>query len=454
MPSWDELLGRGSIVETIAVWGILNQLIQSLLGPFFEEITEKVNDRNPVFPITPPDLADAFVRGVMGEDAATAEARLSGVDAARFRTLIHLAGEPPGLETVLQMYRRQIIGWDDTGPDAASVERAIKTSRVYNYWSDAIKANAQVPLSPGEAVNAALRHQADPAAMESEAYANGITPERFRILLDSAGRPPSPTELMVLVNRGIIPKTGTGPGVLSFDQGISEGDSKNKWTDPLFALREYRPPPRSIPALLKTGSITDTEATAYLLDAGLAPKLAAAYVHNARGEKLAGTKQLAEGTVVTLYESHAIDAADAGRMLGALGYDDAEVGFILETADLQREVRALNSAITRLGTLYTSHKITRTGATEGLAALGLGQSHIDHLLGEWDVTAAANVRQLTPAEIVDAWQLNLIDGNEAIAELVAIGYTPRDAWIKLSIKAKQAQPNEPAQGPAGPGVLP
>lgn len=454
MPSWDELLGRGSIVETIAVWGILNQLIQALLGPFFEEITEKVNDRNPVFPNTPADLADMVVRGVLHQDAAAAEARLSGIDPERFNRLRLLTGEPIGLEQALEAFRRGYIGWDDTGQETPSMERAIKTARYYDYWSPVIRQLAEIPLSPGEAVNAALRHQADPDAMAKEAFANGITAERFKILLDSAGRPPSPTELQNLVNRGIIPKSGTGPDALSFDQGISEGDSKNKWTDPLYALREYRPPPRTVTALLKSGSLTPAQATTYLVDAGMTADLAAVYVHNAKGERLAGTRQLAESTVTTLYETHAVDAATATSLLTALGYDSTDVALILEVADLQRELRVLNSAITRVGTLYVNHKITRGGAASALAALDVAQSHVDHLLAEWDVTAAANVRQLTPAQIVDAWEFKVISQDEATAELVAVGYTPRDAWVLLSNKAKQPLPNPPAQGPPGPGAIP
>ena len=432
----------------------MNQLLGDFLGPTLELVRQEVNQLQPTGILTPADLADAVVRGIKAEADAAAEAARNGIDAGRFHDLVLGAGEPPGLQTVLEMYRRGFIPWDDAGPEVPSVERAIKTGRIYNYWSGPIKDDAYVPISVGEAVNALLRGQTDEATALSEAKANGITPERFKILLDSAGRPPAPGELIELLRRKLIPLEGVGPGVVSFQQGIFEGDAKDKWWQQYAKLAIYVPPPRTVTTLLKTGSITDAEAQTYWQDAGITPELSAAYAKSARGEKLAGSKQLAEQTVLTLYETQAIDQPTAAAHLGSLGYDGSDIAFLLELADLQRELKIVNGAVTRVGTLYVAHKITRHAASESLAALGLAGPHADHMLELWDIEAAANVKALTQGEITAAFEYGNMTQDEATTELLHIGYTPFDAWVLLSNKNKGPLPGKPAQGPAGPGVNP
>lgn len=454
MPGWDALLGVGSAAEQLFVWQVAGQVVSTLLGPTFDLLAQEINADHPTAILSPADLADAVVRGIKDQTSAAAEAAKGGIDGDRFTELVLGAGEPPGLETVLQMFRRKYIPWADAGPTAPSVERAIKTSRVYDYWSGPIQANADIPISVGEAVNALLRGQTDQTTALTEAEANGINAARFQILLDSAGRPPAPGELMELMRRNLIPKEGVGPTVTSFQQGIYEGDSKDKWWTLLADLATYIPPPRTVTTLLKTGSISDADAQGYWQDAGITPDLSAAYAKSARGEKLAGSKQLAEGTVLTLYEAQAIDTATATAYLGALGYDGADAALMLGLADVKREVKYLDSAISKVHSLYEAHKITRAGAAEALTALGVTGDHQTHVLRTWDVELTANVKQLTEAQIATAYEYGNMTEAEALTELQLIGYTPFDSWVLLSNKNKGPLPNRPAPGPTPPGVLP
>jgi hypothetical protein len=239
---------------------------------------------------------------------------------------------------------------------------------------------------------------------------------------------------------------------VSFQQGIFEGDAKDKWWTEYAALAEYIPPPRTVTTLLKTGSVDGAEAQLLWQQSGLTPTLAAAYAHSATGEKLAGSKALAESTVLTLYETQALSEAEATSYLTALGYDATEVGLLLELADLQRELKAVNSAVTKVGTLYVGHKITRQAANQAVLALGVSPAHAANLLATWDLEQSNNVRLLTPAQIVDAWNYGVYDQPTAQAKLEAEGYTPFDAWTLLSIKAETPLPGRPAESDLGPGV--
>lgn len=452
MAGLGELFGENSTASQFLIWGVGYAIAERLLAPVLADIEQGIWSADPSNVLSPQELADMVVRGITTMSDATSEAAKSGIGDGRFTQMVESAGEPPGLETVLEMFRRGYIGWDDAGVSVASVERAIKTSRIYDYWADAIRQVAQIPLSPGEAVNAALRGQAPVDAMATEAEASGINLDRFTTMLNSAGRPPSPSELVELLRRKLIPESGVGPGVVSFQQGIYEGDAKDKWWTLYAALQAYLPPPRTITALEKSGAMDAPTAQSYYQDAGLTPELAAIYSKNASGEKLAGTKALAEGQVLTLYEGQALTSSQASTMLASLGYGPTEVSFLLEYGDLSREVKALNSAVTRIGTLYIAHKITRQAAASALATLEATPGHADTLLTTWDLERASNVRPLTESQIADAWQYGVMDQATAQAELEAIGYTPFDAWVVLSVKNKSPLGAAPARGPGGPGT--
>lgn len=458
---WASIFGRGSIGEQFLVWGVGQQVIGALLAPALQGVTNALwwaathgSAGTLYVPVSPSDLASMVVRGITDKATAEGEASKSGVRPADFQLLVDNAGEPPGLQFLLEAWRRGYVGWDDAGVAAPSISRAIKTSRVYDYWEPVIQKMAQVPISPGEAVNAVLRGQIPHDQGQKAAYASGISADDFTVLLNSAGRPPAPGELITLFRRGYIPAEGTGPDAISVQQGIFEGDAKDKWWSYYLKLAEYLPPPRTITALERSGAIDAAEAQSLYQQQGLSPRLAAVYSKSVTAVKVAGSKQLAESQVLTLFETQTIDQGEATTYLQQLGYSTAEIAFLLEYADLAREVRVLNSAITHIGTLYVGHKITRAGAQSALAALRLPPARQANLLSTWDVEQRSTVRPLTPAQITDAWEYGVMDQATAQAELVHLGYTPYDAWVVLSVKNKAPLPDPPAQGPAGPGVNP
>lgn len=446
------LLGESSTASSFLLWGVGYGFASALLAPELDAVRQRTYAALPVTPITPAEAADMVVRNIMQQGDAGAEAALSGVDASRFDRMVKGAGEPPGLEFLLQAFRRGFIPWGPGNPGVPTVETGIQTSRIYDYWTDTIQQMLSVPLPPAAAVDAVLRGQIPHDQGVNEAFASGIDADRFEILLHSAGRPPSPMELVELFRRGLIPAAGTGPDALTFQQGIFEGDTKDKWWPLFLRLAEHIPPPRTVTALARAGAIDQATELRLYQDAGLTPDLAAAYARAASGEKLAGTKQLAQGTVVTLYEAQAIDTATATAYLVRLGYGHTEAALILELADLQREVKVLNGAINRIGSFYVAHKLTRQGAVNGLAALKVTGSHLAHLLAAWDTEAAANVRTLTEAQIARAVKLGNMTQPEGMAELVSIGLTPFDAWVVISNELGAPQPGKPARGPAQPGT--
>ena len=454
MPGWGDLFGQGSPAGQLLLWQVGGQVIGTLLGPVLTEAQQELwqaavsgSGGTVSLALSAETLADMVVRGIRTMEEATNEAGKTGVAPSSFAQLVHQAGEPPGLEFMLEAWRRGYLEWADTGLDTPSVERGVRTSRIYNYWTPIIQKMAVVPMGVAEAVDAVVEGQITYEEGEKAAYASGIDSPTFRILVNTRGNPPSPTELNELHRRGLIPLEGTGPDATSVQQGIYEGATKDKWWHLLAALAEYLPPPRTVTALEREGVITPQEAIILYKDAGLSDTLAAAYSAAATAHKTATHKALAESSVVQLYEGKMITAAKATELLTTMGYTAEEAGFILALADHNVTTKQLTAAVTKVRTLYVGRKIDAPGARKALADLGVPGDQVTALMATWDIEAATNVRDLTPAEILDAWELTILTQDEAEAELQALGYTPWDAWVKLSIKNKGPLPNPPAKGP-------
>ena len=444
-------------------------MARALLGPMFTQIEYDINANSPIVELTPPQIADLVVRGVIAnEPEAAARCKVYGIDAAKFHEMYLLAGEPPGLVQVLEWWRRGIVPTDD-GTGKPSLNEAIRTSRIYSYWTPAIDAAQFQPVSPADAVDAVQRNQISEAEGVMLAYFAGLgnaetalpqgadptaSQNAFTILLNTRGNPPSPGELAELVRRKIIPLGNTdpaqkspNPNEISFAQGIYEGDSKDKWLPGYAALIPYLPPPRTITTLLRTGAITVAQAQDYFEMAGLSPELADAYIASASSAKTTSKKNLNEAAVEQLYVDKLVDQPTALGLLEQLGYNPTEANYLLESAGLRQTLADLNKNIGRVGTYYIAHRIDEATARTMLANLGLPGAQIDQLLTGWTIDRQANIRRLTPAQIESAVEYAGWTVDEAMASLEADGYSPYDAWTLLSIKNKAPLPNPPPQGP-------
>ncbi|HVA88961.1 MAG TPA: hypothetical protein VNL71_03885, partial [Chloroflexota bacterium] len=247
-----------------------------------------------------------------------------------------------------------------------------------------------------------------------------------------------------------IPWTGTGPTDLSFQQGIYEGNTKDKW-EPLYRkIAEYLPPPRTIVAMVRAGSLTDSEALALFQDAGLSQALAAAYISDAHAQKLAGSKDLAKGDITSLYGEGAISAADATTFLATLGYNATDAAFELARVDFARLKSQIDKALSRIQSLYVAHKLDALTAGTALDALGIPPAQKSQLLATWALERGANVQILTAAEVCDAVYYSLMTIDDGLAQLQYLGYSARDAWLRLGVRL-HAPPTatEPPAAPAG-----
>jgi hypothetical protein len=444
---FEALFGKNSPVWQLALWGVLQQILGAGLAPALQEITNDVNSLSQQVPLSPPDLADLVVRNYL--DMATAEgiAKKSGVSADDFAHLVKNAGAAPDTTMLMEGFRRRVLEWDSSSGGLPSVLDGIREGRLADKWAPLIQALGEVPIGVADAVDGVVENQISFDVGAQAAYENGLSKENFQILVDIRGNPPGPAELMEMVRRSIIPVDGTGPGVLSLTQGISEGATKDKWIPALKQLLTVLPPEGRVVTLLRAGAITQDQAIGYFKQLGYDQTMAAAFAAEASHGKTQHARDLARGDLEKLYADKLIDAATFTSMVGALGYNAAEAGDLMAIQDMHKATAVADAAVSRIRGYYIARKIDDQTAAGALASLKVPADSAAQYLTAWRIDRDANVKLLTEAQVADAWLLGILTDDQAYSSLQALGYTQFDAWVILSLKNKGPLPGAPAPGP-------
>lgn len=437
-------LFANNTIFQIALWTILGQMLGSVLAPSIRYMQYGAEAIQQVTPLSPADLATAVNRGFDTEDHAATDAKSAGLSPERFHIMTQLAGLAPGPDALAEALRRKIIPEDAGNAEGVGFIQGIRQGNLSDKWADMVKGLAQLWPSPTDALDALLEGQIDQATA-TELYAKfGGDPQFFQLLYNTRGSAPTPTEAAVMANRGVIPWDGTGPEVTSFQQAFLEGPWRNKWLEAFKGISQYFPPPRTVTAMVKEGSLTDDQGLHYLKAQGLDDTLAAAYIAGAHKATTAKVKELAESTVVKLYLDQLIDDTTAKAMLNSIGYDDKDAGFILSVADLQVTEQNMRAAVSKIRTLFVSWKITKTTVVNALNTLQVPSAQASQLMQIWELERQANVKVPTEGQIASAFHYAILSQDEAQRELQNLGYQPHDAWLILSERNHAPLANEPA----------
>jgi hypothetical protein len=442
MTAFGNFFKQGSIGEQLLIWGVLNQLIEAVLTPATQEIEQNIAVEFPFTPLSPADAATAVNRGFLTIGDAAAQAARSGVDpTAVFPTMVHLAGDAPGPGDLVEALRRGIIPATTGDATDVSFQNGIRQGNLDDKWTAMMQALGIQPPSAGEIIDALVQSQLPPAEALTRYAEAGGDPTWFDTAFGSAGDAPGPQELITMLNRGIIDEGATGPDSLTFEQGIAEGRTRNKWTPKLLALRYYVPPPRTVSALLKEGAINQAQAAQYFAAAGLDPALTAIYLKAGTVTAETKAKELSEATVVGAYESGLLTNAEALADLVTDGYTEPEAALLLAYADKKAATAASKAAVTRLQTLYLAgtHSLQVTEAA--LHELGLTDDSISTLIATWNLEQSVKVKELTEGQIVAGWFYGAFGTNTdaatiqtVVGRLVALGYSQPDALVLLGAR--------------------
>lgn len=400
--------------------------------------------------LSPPDAAQAVVRGFLAHDAGAKVAELSGVKAADFNVMVELAADAPSPGQLAEALRRKVIPYDSGDPAKPGFKQGIEQGRLANKWIPMIRALAQLWPTPTDALEARLVGQVTTDESKTLYERFGGDPQYWQLLFDTRGEAPTPLELGVLANRGDIQWEGLGSQVTSFTQGFHEGRWRNKWEHAFRKLAVYRPPEGTITLFLTHGIIDDKQAAGMLAHLGMDAETIRMFIAEAHFNATSDFRGATISMVLTAYHEQLINAPQATQLLEGFHVTPQAVKFMLDYEDAQRAFTAINNVVSRTRTLFAARKITRRTAENALTELGIFPASITNIMKAWEIENSITVKVLTEAQIADAFAGQLMTQHEAMTELENIGYTPFDAWLILSLKLKQALPGKPSPGPAPP----
>jgi hypothetical protein len=438
-----------AIASQFLVFGVGFQLGTQLLAPFMQVVANNLWAMNPTKPLDPSVLATMAVRGI---DPATTSitpvpssitsiAAMSGVSAQNMQALADAVGSPPAPEDLFQMIRRGMITEDQ-------LTQGMREGDTRDEWIPYFTKLRYTTPTPVDLVRAAIQAQmpydeanslALELGLEPPGYIND-NPDWFQLLFDVAGRPPGPQEVGRMANRGIVPWTGTGADVTSFAQAIAESDVKTKWTDALQAIETYWPAPEEVRGLYQAGGITIEQAEAYWQGSGVPDELVKALSHQAQIQQIEQERALNKGDIVKALYDGILDDEDATDLLSQIGYTGQVAKYIIELTDQRREIRAIDMAVRRVGSLYVNYKLTAADATASLDALGVADAQAQSLLNIWTIERTPETRLPSIAQLGRAVQYSGFPFVDAVAGAVKLGYTTYDATVVIAAESEQPPP--------------
>lgn len=443
MASLSDFFGEGSIGEQLLIWGALNQLIGAALNPAIVDITQSVNSADAVVALSPEQLAVGTLRGLFDPGNSEAEAAKSGIGSGRFQELMLLAGSPPSLDLLIAAQQRTLGDAGGAPAVLVDMEKALADLGIASNYRGIIDSLViQIPTAQ-QVLNAWLEGQITEDEAVGRIKATGMDPTWIQTAYNSEGQAPTPVEALEMLNRGLIPRDGTGPESTSYLQAFLEGPWRNKWEAAFEGLRYYVPPPRTVTALLKEGAITEAQATQYLQAAGLDADLTAIYIAAASHSTTAAQRELTQAQIIDAYESGLLTEAEAHADLVAARFTASDATLLLALADKKAAVAATKQATTRLRDLYLAGTNDAATTTRALSTLGLTDASVSTLLATWNLERTTATKSLTASEWASALFYGIIDQPTAQAGLENLGFTPHDAWIVLSVRMHGPQPNEP-----------
>lgn len=380
-------------------------------------------------PLSTADAVNAHVEGYMPESEVKAVADQNGLEPEAYKTLILAAGDPLSYTDMMRLWRYGKATRDD-------VTAALKRGRLKDDYIDFALALKDEPMSTADAIEASVQGYMSKDDARVIAGKNGLTADDFDALWLTAGSPLSKTEMITLWRRGEVTEE-------QVKDAMRQSRMKDSYVDLAVKLKEQLPALYMVNDLLGTGGLSAAEGTRLLLQQGYGEDIVKRIVAYATGKKTSKVKQLTESMYADLYMEQAITAEQFDQDLLSLGYTKAETELIREVYDQRIAVGARNATLSNIRTAYVTRRISEGSAQTELNQIGIPAAMVTRLIDDWDIEVKNDVKILTAAQVVDAWQLKLFDADNpqdnaqaALEYLSNLGYSTNDAVMLLEIKNK------------------
>jgi hypothetical protein len=359
--------------------GLVQGNVRSEWADYLTQITETL--------LSPGELANAVVQGVLPEGDVAEQAERDGLPADRFETLVKLAGNPPGAEQLLALWNRKAIGEGD-------VERGLRQSHLKPEWIGAVKALAKHVPSVSDMVRFATREAYEggselsgtaaelPASFVEDAKRQGLSPEDAEHYWASHWHLPSPTQAYVMLHRKLI-------GESTLSELLRVSDYPPFWRDKLASIAYHVPGRVDLRRMLEHGVIDEARVHKGYLDLGYNEENAAILtsfaVELAKGSGAGGAvaREASATDFASAYEGRYLTRAEYLDALRGLRYPPEVAAAKADAVDARAVRAARVQAAGGIHTAYKKGNITAGAASGGLSGLGFTSQQVAGIMSAW-----------------------------------------------------------------------
>jgi hypothetical protein len=418
------------LVQILAIPSMVLAIIFNIGTPMVQDLLNTLWTTHQDVPLSAQDVALNELRGGVAKGRGAQEAAFTGINALRYQALLENVGEPPAIQELLFLLRRNKISQD-------RVEHGIRQSRVRDEWIDAVLDLAYGPPTAADAIMGAVKGFLNDGDAQRIVAENGVDPSNYEWMRESAGRPPGTEQMLHLLNRGEVSEA-------QVVQSIRESDVKNKYIPAILKMRRQLMPQRTVVSAIHQGVLSTEAGVEHLLLLGYNADDAATLAAEGSAHKVAHIKTLNESLIVGGYENGLLTRAEADAHLVALGYEAAEADYILSVTDARADHRQRDQAVSAIRARFLHGHLDQTEAQTTLVHLGVPGATVDRLLALWTEERGTVVAELTLAQLGAALKKKWITEADYLHRLSLRGYNAADAAILAALAQGLTNPNAPA----------
>jgi len=157
-------------------------------------------------------------------------------------------------------------------------------------------------------------------------------------------------------------------------------------------------------------------------------------------DKAQSPRRLTVGQMQTAFRAGLLTDVQLLAGISALGYNDTDAKLLVDMTDKEPESTARRLSVGQLQRAYKAGLITDAQLLDQLLALQYSEEDAKVLVDMATPAAAAKERQLSGAQLTTGFRAGLVTEDELLQKLAALGYAQADAELLRDIAAQKPEP--------------
>jgi hypothetical protein len=157
-------------------------------------------------------------------------------------------------------------------------------------------------------------------------------------------------------------------------------------------------------------------------------------------DKAQSPRRLTVGQMQTAFRAGLLTDVQLLAGISALGYNDTDAKLLVDMTDKEPESTARRLSVGQLQRAYKAGLITDAQLLDQLLALQYSEEDAKVLVDMATPAAAAKERQLSASQLTTGFRAGLVTEDDLLQKLVALGYPQADAELLRDIAAQKPEP--------------